>query len=52
MREKIDPNLIKIGFHAYFSNRYLNTLSNSILIKSTKVHLFNLGFTNLEWGPN
>ena len=27
MRAKIAPNLIKMGFHAYLSNSYLNLLS-------------------------
>ena len=48
---KIAPHLIEIGVYAYLSNGYLNQLSNFDLRKSTKVHIFNLGLTNLEWGP-
>ena len=51
MRSKVVPNIIKIGVHAYLSNGYLNPLSKLIPRKSTKVHLVNLGLTNLEHGP-
>ena len=50
-RAKIARNLIKIVFHAYVSNRYLNPLSKLNSEKVEKVNLFNLFFTNLEWGP-
>ena len=48
MRDKIVPYLIKIGVHAYLSNGYLNPLSKINSKKATKVHVFNLGLTNLE----
>ena len=51
MRAKLDPNIIKIGVHAYLSNGYLNPLSKLNFEKVEKMHLFNLGLTNLEQGP-
>ena len=52
LRAKIAPNIIKICVHAYLSNGYLNRLSKlNSKRESTKVHIFNLGWTNIEWGP-
>ena len=47
----IAPNLIKIGVHAYLANGYLNPLPKLNFRKSTKVHIFKLGLSNLERGP-
>ena len=51
MRAKIDPNLIKIGVHAYLSNGYLNPLSKLNSVKVDKSAYFSLGLTTLERGP-
>ena len=48
MRTKIAPNLIKIGFHAYVSNGYLNPLSNVNSKKVDKSGYFKLGLTNVK----
>ena len=45
-RDKIAPNLIKIGFHAYLSNGYLNPLS-----KLNSKKLDKSAYSNLDRGP-
>ena len=48
-RAKITPNIIKIGVHSYLSKGI--HFQNSIPRKLKKVHIFNLGLTNLERRP-
>ena len=50
MGAKITRNLRKIGVLSYVSNGYLNPLSKHNSEKVEKLHLFNLGLTNLERG--
>ena len=51
MRAKITLNVIKIGVNAYLSNGYLNPLLKLNSEKVEKMHIFNLGLTNLERRP-
>ena len=51
MSAKIAPNLTELGVHAYLSNGYLNPLSKLNYEKVEKVHIFNLGLTNLDRVP-